>query len=324
MPLHQEESPSCYHMGQILALFFCIIRNISLLNHYYFLLYLLFQNKELHLDAYSLQKTCQSAHPPQGISECTNPEHQELKHQPPTSRLPWGQLQWPVHLDRSRGCTLLPPDVIGDSKRLSCQTWLVIPRLTLTCKIINIISIICLIHIRHMIGISDLIISILMTHWCKQICTTGLLWGLRLQRSSDVAVWVWQDLSNLDIWNKWYNSFNACNYYYLISRGFIIEAQISENVIDQMKEALVNHWNLLDNSSLCRVPVTKEGSQNTYTSTIRQTLTSRFEHPVMRPGCALGWMSWLEQESPAPALCAPPVTAIVLWTFKAYSQRDFH
>ena len=49
-----------------------------------------------------------------------------------------------------------------------------------------------------------------------------------------------------------------------------------------MKEALVNHWNLPDNSSLGRVPVTKEaGSQKTYPHSIKQTLTSRFEHRVM-------------------------------------------
>ncbi len=31
------------------------------------LLYVLFQNQKLHLVAYSLHKTCQSAHPPQGL-----------------------------------------------------------------------------------------------------------------------------------------------------------------------------------------------------------------------------------------------------------------
>ncbi len=74
------------------------------------------------------------------------------------------------------------------------------------------------------------------------------------------------------------------NFYYLIGLGFVLEAQIPENVVDQMKEPLVNHWNLLDNSSLGRVPATKEGTQNSCTSSIKQTLTSRFEHPVMRPG----------------------------------------
>jgi len=65
--------------------------------------------------------------------------------------------------------------------------------------------------------------------------------------------------------------------------GLVLEAQIPENVVDQMKEALVNQC-LLDNSSLGRVPVkTKAGSQETFPHSINQTLTRRFEHPVMRP-----------------------------------------
>ena len=44
--------------------------------------------------------------------------------------------------------------------------------------------------------------------------------------------------------------------------GLVLEAQIPENVVDQMKEALVDQRNLLDYCSLGRVPVTKEaGSQ---------------------------------------------------------------
>ena len=54
--------------------------------------------------------------------------------------------------------------------------------------------------------------------------------------------------------------------------GLVLEAQIPENVVDQMKEALVDQWNLLDYSSLGRVPVTKEaGSQKTFTHSINQT-----------------------------------------------------
>ena len=65
--------------------------------------------------------------------------------------------------------------------------------------------------------------------------------------------------------------------------GLVLEAQIPENVVDQMKEALVNQC-LLDNSSLGRVPVkTEAGSQETFPHSINQTLTRRFEHPVMRP-----------------------------------------
>ena len=50
-----------------------------------------------------------------------------------------------------------------------------------------------------------------------------------------------------------------------------------------MKEVLVNKWNLPYNSSLGGVPVMKKaGSQKTYPHSIKQTLTSRFEHRVMR------------------------------------------
>ncbi len=49
---------------------------------------------------------------------------------------------------------------------------------------------------------------------------------------------------------------------YLLGLCLVLEARIPENVVDQMNQTLVNQWNLLDNSSLCRVPATKEaGSQ---------------------------------------------------------------
>ncbi len=52
------------------------------------------------------------------------------------------------------------------------------------------------------------------------------------------------------------------DYNYLLGLCLVLEAQIPENVVDQMNQALFNQWNLLDNSSLCRVPATKEvGSQ---------------------------------------------------------------
>jgi hypothetical protein len=45
----------------------------------------------------------------------------------------------------------------------------------------------------------------------------------------------------------------------------VLESQIPENVVNQMKEALVNRWNIPDNSSLGSVSVKKEaGSQITY------------------------------------------------------------
>ena len=81
-----------------------------------------------------------------------------------------------------------------------------------------------------------------------------------------------------------YNTYNTYKHCYLVGMGLVLEAQIPENVVDQMKEALVDQWNLLDYCSLGRVPVTKEaGSQKTFTHSINQTLTRRFEHRVMRP-----------------------------------------
>ena len=77
-----------------------------------------------------------------------------------------------------------------------------------------------------------------------------------------------------------YNTYNAYKHCYLVGMGLVLEAQIPENVVDQMKEALVDQWNLLDYSSLGRVPVTKEaGSQKTFTHSLNQTLTRRFEIP---------------------------------------------
>ncbi len=40
-----------------------------------------------------------------------------------------------------------------------------------------------------------------------------------------------------------YNKYIQCNafhYYYLLGLGLVLEAQIPENVVDQMKEALVD------------------------------------------------------------------------------------
>ncbi len=53
--------------------------------------------------------------------------------------------------------------------------------------------------------------------------------------------------------NKWYNAYN---YNYCLCPLCCLEAQIPENVIDQMNQVLINQWNLLDKSSLCRVPET--------------------------------------------------------------------
>ena len=76
------------------------------------LLYVLFQNWKRRLGVYSLQKTCQSAHPPQGISEHTNQEHQGLNHQAPKRLLPRCQMQQPAHPDRSCRCTQANPHAI--------------------------------------------------------------------------------------------------------------------------------------------------------------------------------------------------------------------
>ncbi len=59
--------------------------------------------------------------------------------------------------------------------------------------------------------------------------------------------------------------------------GLVLESRIPENVVNQMEEALFNHWNLTDNSSLGRVSVKKEaGSQIIYLQSVKLLLTSRF------------------------------------------------
>jgi hypothetical protein len=51
--------------------------------------------------------------------------------------------------------------------------------------------------------------------------------------------------------------YNVYNIYYLICLGLILEAQIRENVVYQMKEFLVNHGNLHDNCSIDQMPATE-------------------------------------------------------------------
>ncbi len=52
------------------------------------------------------------------------------------------------------------------------------------------------------------------------------------------------------------------NYNYPLCLGLVLQGQIPKIVVDQMNHALVNQCNLPDNSSLGRVPATKEaGSQ---------------------------------------------------------------
>ncbi len=65
-----------------------------------------FKTRKCNLGAYSLQKTGQSAHPTQGISEYTNQEHQRLNQAAPKRLFPWVlQLQLQPRLNRSHGCT---------------------------------------------------------------------------------------------------------------------------------------------------------------------------------------------------------------------------
>ncbi len=47
--------------------------------------------------------------------------------------------------------------------------------------------------------------------------------------------------------------------------GLVLEAQILENVVNQMEEVLANHWNFPDNSSLGRVTVTKRQEVKQFT-----------------------------------------------------------
>ncbi len=67
--------------------------------------------------------------------------------------------------------------------------------------------------------------------------------------------------------------YNYNNLISVICLDLLLEAQIPGNVIDQMKESLVNCWNLPDNSSIGRVSAMKEeGSLKTYPPSIQQHL----------------------------------------------------
>ncbi len=57
---------------------------------------------------------------------------------------------------------------------------------------------------------------------------------------------------------------NVNNYTYLLGLYLVLEAQIPENVVNQVNQALVNQWNLPDNSPLGRVPATKEAESQSY------------------------------------------------------------
>jgi hypothetical protein len=81
MPSHQEGNSPCWHMGPIHAIFFCIIRIISLLFQIILIISEIKNAIWVKLGVYSLQKTCQSARSSLEISEHTNQEHQGLNYQ---------------------------------------------------------------------------------------------------------------------------------------------------------------------------------------------------------------------------------------------------
>ena len=60
--------------------------------------------------------------------------------------------------------------------------------------------------------------------------------------------------------HKTNNAHNVYHYHYHVSLGLVLEAQIPENVVDQMKEALVNLLNLPDNSSRINMVMEEEAS----------------------------------------------------------------
>ncbi len=153
MPSHQEENfPSC-HMGPIHG--FCIIRIISLLFAIILIISDIKIGKWVHI-------------------HCRKLANQHIRHRESASiqtksiRDSIINLQRAVSYDfRFRNlpigtgladvlqpsCTqfrfeLIPQSIntCGNGCAFSCQTWLAIPRSILTCKIINIISIICLIN----------------------------------------------------------------------------------------------------------------------------------------------------------------------------------
>ncbi len=83
------------------------------------------------------------------------------------------------HAEWNSGLNLSPnPSILAAMAAIfSCQTWLAIPSSIRTYKIIDIISIICIILIRSIIVISNIIkytFSFFLHRWCKNNCTTGL------------------------------------------------------------------------------------------------------------------------------------------------------
>jgi len=81
--------------------------------------------------------------------------------------------------------------------------------------------------------------------------------------------------------------------YNLLGLGLCLEPHIPENIVDEMNKVLVQQWNLLDNSSLCRLNAeylrgTEQGVKDmpiimneryTYTSTPASNKASRvFSH----------------------------------------------
>ncbi len=113
MPSHQEESPACCHTGPIHALFVCIVCIITLLYHYYLLLYLLFHKSETAIGCVFIAENLPIGTSTTGDQWAYNPRasacYQGLNHQAPTSSLPCCQLPLPAHRDRSRGCTPANP-----------------------------------------------------------------------------------------------------------------------------------------------------------------------------------------------------------------------
>jgi hypothetical protein len=79
MPWQQEASSPCCIWAQFMPFSLYYSHYITIICYYTHY----FKTQKFNLGAYSLQKTGQLAHPPQGISKHANQEHQQLHHQAP-------------------------------------------------------------------------------------------------------------------------------------------------------------------------------------------------------------------------------------------------
>ncbi len=138
-------------MGPILAIFFYTISIISLL-----LPFVLIISEIKNAILVHIRVHCRKLANLQGISEHTNQEHQGLNHQAPKWLLPQSCSNCPIQKGLEDVCqptsTQFRFEIITQCINSCCQTWFAIQRLIQNCNIMDIINIICIIHINKWIN----------------------------------------------------------------------------------------------------------------------------------------------------------------------------